>query len=485
MTSRILLIFLFISFNLFADVKFKLPQVAIINEPFVFSIEATGETVEFPEIKNIDSYLVQEVSSSSSTSIVNSKITKKIKKTFSLFPKNDFVIPSLSFKIDGDIYNSQEQKISLSKAQKSISDTFDLKISSSKTDLYMGENFILTIVLKFKKDTQILDMAFQNPNFENFWFKQLNDTSRYTDGDYEVQQLKFLMIPLKDGTIDIPPLSIVAQIIDRTKSSSYSLFSNVTKNEKIYSNSITLNVKKLPLDVKLIGDFKIDSTIDKNEINLGDAVSYKLKIEGIGNIEDIPNLKLDIPDATVYENKPIIKSEILNDDLFGTYEKVFSIIPNSSTTIPKIELKYFDSKTQSVKTLLTNEYKIVVNQKPIISENKLEKQVTQTKVSEEKIVYKSSLKEKIIYFVLGILVTIIAFIIYIYFKRVKNTKQVYNTPLIKKIKSSKSKDELLKLLAIYINFDKKLDELIFKLEKENDIKLIKQEIEKKIIELKL
>lgn len=62
---------------------------------------------------------------------------------------------------------------------------------------------------------------------------------------------------------------------------------------------------------------------------------------------------------------------------------------------------------------------------------------------------------------------------------------MYNTPLIKKVKKAKSKKELLKVLAIYINIDKNLDELLFKLEITNNVKVIKKQIIKEIIKLKL
>ena len=59
------------------------------------------------------------------------------------------------------------------------------------------------------------------------------------------------------------------------------------------------------------------------------------------------------------------------------------------------------------------------------------------------------------------------------------------TPLLKRIKKTKTKGELLKILAVYIKIDSSLDKLIFKLEEQNDIKLIKKDIVKKIKEINL
>lgn len=57
--------------------------------------------------------------------------------------------------------------------------------------------------------------------------------------------------------------------------------------------------------------------------------------------------------------------------------------------------------------------------------------------------------------------------------------------MTKRVSSSKSKEELIKILAIYLKVDSKLDELILKLEKNEDFKSLKKEILKVLKNLKL
>ena len=75
--------------------------------------------------------------------------------------------------------------------------------------------------------------------------------------------------------------------------------------------------------------------------------------------------------------------------------------------------------------------------------------------------------------------------LYFYVITSRRKKDEESKPLIKKIKNSKTKEDLIKILAVYIKFDSKLDELIFKLEKTNDLNTLKKEIVKSIKELKL
>ena len=50
-------------------------------------------------------------------------------------------------------------------------------------------------------------------------------------------------------------------------------------------------------------------------------------------------------------------------------------------------------------------------------------------------------------------------------------------PLIKKVKSSKTSSELLKVLSVYINKDEKLNEFIFSVEEnKEDIETLKKDI---------
>jgi hypothetical protein len=486
-TYRFLFLFSIFILNLFADVQLQIPSTVVRGEPLIFSIEVSGSNIKFPNMSKIDGNVINEVSSSSSTNIINSQITKKIRKVYSFYPTKDFTLPSLEFEIDSKSFYTEEKKVKLTNPTKTKSDQFDLNIKANNTDVFVGENFILNLVFKYKRDTQIVDLAFEKPNFDNFWFKQLNDTKQYQEGEYVVQELNFLMFPLKVGKIKINPISIQAQIVDLNRNS-FSMFSNPTKVLKIYSNELEFDVKALPQNVKLIGDFDINSTVDKLKVKKGEAISYILNINGVGNIEDIEDIKLDINDATIYENKPEIKAEFIDNEYKGTYKKSFSIVPNKSLVIPSIKLKYYDKKNQQVITKETKEFSIEVEDNNIINQNvKLEKNNTELVKEKEiiKIVEKSSTFDKILYFCLGIVLTLIIFGIYFYIINQKIKKEVYNTPLVKRVKLCKNNDELIKVLAVYINKDAILDELIFKLERKEDINILKKDILKVLKQLNL
>lgn len=473
--------------SLFADVNLSMDESVVKGKPFVFTLELSGSEIKIPNFSQIDGNSVQEISSSLSTTIINGKVSKLVKKSYSFIPTKDFIFPALTFEIDGKKYETQQKNIKLIKATKTQSSLYDLTIKTSKNDIFVGENFVLTLKLKFKKDLQLVGLALDKPTFKDFWYKQLDETKKYEDGDFYVIETNFLMSPLKEGKLQIDPLTLQMRVMDVNPRTYFPM----AKDIDIYSNELNFDVKSLPNGVKIIGDFSFESSIDKQEIKKGDSIAFKIKISGSGNIDDISDIKLPLEDAIVYENKPEIKTEISSNKYIGSYEKVFSIVPNKSFTIPSINFEYFDKNENRVVIKQTKSYEIKVIDVDNSKEVKLEKQqiVQNNDISNKKeIIYETkdlSLIEKLSFFVLGIGVTLVFVYIYFYFKNYKQNKKEQSSPLLKRVKNSKTKDELIKILAIYLKIDLRLDELIFRLEKNEEFKTIKSEIIKILKELKI
>ena len=211
---KILILLLFTLTTLWGNLKLSIPSNTIIkNEPFIFVLEAFGDDIKFPNIDLINGNVVQEISSSISTNIINGQISKRVKKTYSFNPTKDFVLPSFEAVIDGKSYNTNEEKITLQKVLKTQSNLFDFTIKTDSNEFYIGENFILTMVFKYKKDSQLENLYLEKPKFENFWYKQLDESKNFEDGDYIVSEVKFLMFALKEGTLNIEPMHKLWKII--------------------------------------------------------------------------------------------------------------------------------------------------------------------------------------------------------------------------------------------------------------------------------
>ncbi|MGA1932517.1 BatD family protein [Arcobacter sp. YIC-464] len=475
----ILLFFLFFT-TLFANVDLKLPSNAIKDEAYIFSIEVQGEDVIFPKIEEISGFKVSTISNSSSTSIINSKISKKIKRVFSFYPTKDFIFPSLVFNIDNKEFRTQKKEVKLAMASKTNSSIFDFEISSNKQELYVGQPFELLIRFKHKLDIQILDLSFINPDFKNFWYKKLDYQKSYESNGFNITELKFLLFPQKDGVLQIEPLRIDAQYVD-TSNSQISFFSNSISTKKIYSNFLDISVKALPNGVNLVGNFDIETKVSKQKVQALEAVIYTIKIEGNGNFEDIKDLNLDIKNAKIYSNKAQVQSKYIDGKYKGIYEKSYTIISNSSYTIPSFKFSYFNSDEERVINKETKSFEISVLEDESnlnLEKATLEKATNSVEKKQvEEIIVKSSFQGKILYFCLGIISTLLTLGLYYYVINSKKSKKLEDTPLIKKVKQSKTSNELLKVLSVYVNKNEELNRLIFKLENKNeDLDILKKEI---------
>ena len=479
------LFFFFVS-TLFGNIKLYLPSHTVVkNEAFIFVLEAYGNNINFPNISLIDGQVVEENSTSAVTNNINGKVVKVIQKTYSFYPKKDFTLPSFKVLIDGQEYKTNEEEITIEKTSKTQSDVFDFTLKTDKKDFYVGENFILTMVFKYRKDSQLVKIAPEGLNFENFWYKQIDDSKNFEDGDYIVSEVNFLMFALKEGNLKIEPIKINAQIM---VNNSYSAFSS-TRKMKIYSNELNFNVKSLPAKINLIGNFEISASVDKQIVKKGEALSFKLNIIGSGNIDDIPDIKVPIDDVTIYENKPLVKTHISNNEYFGEWEKAYSIIANKSFTIPSVKIDFFDKNLSKVISKQTNSFNIEVLDEEIKKEVVLEKAADKILTNENpkeiiKVVEQTSTLDRVIFFFLGMAFSLLIISLYFYVITSKRKKQE-DKPLVKKVKESKTKDELLKILAVYLKIDVKLDKFIFELEKTQDIDSLKKEIIKTLKELKL
>jgi len=482
------LIFIILIFNtfLFAKIELNSSNIFIEGEAFVFEFEVSGSSVEFPNIDKIGPYVVEQLGTSNSLQLINGNYSEKITKKYRIFPTADFTIPSFEFKIDGQIEKSDERKVIKSTALKTKSQSFDLTISSSKNELYVGEATVLKLAFKYKKGLQITNLGFSQPHFEGFWYKALEDKStRYEQGSYIVQELQYLLFPQKSGELKINPLKVDVQMIEQNGTRAFGFFTNVPKVYKVYSNELNFKVSSLPNGVDLIGNFDINATVDKTKIKEGESIAYKLSISGMGNFDDILDKKLDIDNAVVYDNKPKIDTRYENGSYLGDYEKVYSIVPSEDIIIPAQTIRYFDQNSKKIVEKKTQEFKIEVENKKVEKPVVLQKGEKQEDDNDRVTSSNTNDGDKIFYFVLGALssLLIIGLLSLVKIKKTKKTK--VETPLIKQIKNTKDKRELLKVLVPHINKDSKLDELIYACESDTEFTSLKKDIISKIKSLKI
>jgi len=435
------------------------------GEEVIFTIEANGNNIKFPDIKNIEGFPVQGTAITQNITVLNGNMQKSISKSYIFFPTKSVTIPSFDVKVDGGTYKTKPVKITVTKPKESKNSSFKIKLSVNKTKTHIGEPVIFKIKFFQKTDKTPQSIEIQRPDFNNFIAKQISK-KEYIDKGFNITEYSFLLIPQKAGEYKLGPILAKVGYLSKETPFNDPFFNLVTaslKYKNIFSNQVDLNVSAIPQN-SVYGEFTAKLSTEKTKTQANEPVKIKLTIKGCGDFYDLPDFKLNVPDATIYENTPETKIFIKNNRLCGTYTKEFTIISDHDITIPPIEFKAFNGK---IKTVKTNNLLITVYNK-----NKPK----QTSIKEEikpKVIYKTKTNYIMLFlvFVIGIMVGILA----TYIIKLKLPEK---DNIIKKIKKANEK-ELFNILLEY-SYHPEIEKILKDLE-ENIYNNKKNKINKKEI----
>jgi len=469
-------IFLFVfalsSNFLFAGITLKAPNSFVSGDGVAFEVHLTGKSIDYTDISKIGNYRVELRGTSSQLSIINGRYQKAIIKQYVFYPSKSVTIPPIYAKIDGKKVSTRSHSIKKSKASKTVGADFSLDIKVDKKSAYVGEPIKLTLIFAYKLYSPIKNVGLSNINIQDVWAKPLGTQKDYQKGEYGYKEISYLLFGQKPTKAVVGPLFVSVYEND-------GIFGNT---ERIYSNTLKLNIKDTPNSTNLVGSFFIDAKVDKTSVKIGEPISLELKVAGEGNIDDLDEFDLKVDGATIYENKPVVKYGLNAGRYGGTYSKVFSILATKNTTIPSFTLDYFDLKTKQVKHLKTKEIKINVlpndNTYNTITPSHLILSDNLTKNKEpikEKIIYKDiSSWQKIMYFIAGFLACILSWFVY---KRVSKLSFAIsgNKELIREIKASKNSNELIQTIIHLSGEHKQIDAILKHLDN-NTFKDVKKEL---------
>ncbi len=388
-------------------------QVAV-GERFILSykVNADGKNFTGPSLNAFSVLGGPNPSHSSSFQFINGNMTKQIEVTYNyiLVAKKVgvFNIAEASIKVDGKIYKTKPLKISVVKATSSMpsgnnknrsgqtQDTKNkqplafLKVMADKSSPYIGEQVLVTYKLYFRTNISDYNMK-KAPAYPGFWSQDLTEKLQPGVHDYEViNDVKYtvvdlrkdLLFPQKSGKIETGPMEF--EIVARVKAKrggtgdpffddffSDSFFGNYKNIQRtLVTDPVVLNVKPLPVNGKpvefggAVGKFNVSASVDNQELKVNDAITYKVKINGTGNLKLIQAPKLNLPpDFEVYD--PKVKESYktsLSRGVSGTKSFEYLIIPRAagSFKIPSVDFAYFDIHTKRYVKHQTPEYDINV-----------------------------------------------------------------------------------------------------------------------------
>jgi hypothetical protein len=302
----------------------------------------------------------------------------------------------------------------------------------------LGEKTILS--LHFSYDN-LEEYEIEEPHFEHFSIKPIEDKEYQDEKDTWHVLLRYELIAQKVGTFTLSPLNVHIEIIPLEYQHVYNKNKYLQKQD-IQTNPLTINVEPLPHSLKIIGDYTLLTSVDKEHALAGEPIVFNVHLKGEGNLDNLDFLTLDIPDVMVYPTH------------VNTYEKKFTLIASHNFTIPPIQLKYVNQKTKEVSLLSSDAFFITI---------------ASPKNTKQSYTYFW------IYHCMGLYFLLLSYT-YMLFKELAyiNKKAYFR----KQLKQTKDKEELLNKVAPYMSKNKQLTRLIYKLEEVevSKFKALKKEI---------
>lgn len=398
------------------EVTFKgaAPQAVVVGTQFQLAYVANvtnGKDLRLaPEVsENFDVLMGPSVSASHSTQIINGKRTSGSTATYTYIlaakKEGTFTIPAASIKIGNSEYKSnaltikvlppdqaaQTQGGGAQQQQQSRGNTASsagisgenifLRAIVSDREVYEQEGFLVT----FKLYT-IYDVAdatgIKFPEFEGFLAQEIEQKENpqlqkehYNGRNYNTVVLKqTVLYPQRSGQLKIGSgkMDVIIRVRNQASRSRsffddfFDTYQNVSK--ELHTTPVTINVKPLPTGKPAsfsgaVGNYTINSEINRTELKANEAVTIKLTIKGNGNIKLLKNPEIKFPnDFEIYD--PVVNNNIrvTAAGSSGTKTIEYMAIPRYSGDfeIPAVSFSYFDTKSGTYKTLTTEAYTLHV-----------------------------------------------------------------------------------------------------------------------------
>ena len=363
------------------------PNPVGLDEQVSLTITVVGGGAERPQIPKINGLkLVGGPSVSNQYQWINGQSSSSQSFTYVLLPEAEGTVkvPAIAVRANGKTYHTAEITLKVVKegtgqsqtprrrSPFSVFDDMGLEEDSplrdrtprraevltiaevDKRSAFIGEQVTLTYKILTQLPITQVEVK-EIPSLNGFWVEEIevpkNPTAanRVLNGKQYAEYVikKQALFPTKEGALQIPAATF--GLVVRTSSGG---FFSLGTQESVFRKTepISLKVAGLPEEGKpvtfngAVGNFKLESVIDKPTAETGEALNLKITLSGTGNLKTITEFPLpDLPGFKIYSSKSNDQVAVRNDVLQGSKSWEYVIIPQApgKEKIPDLQFSYF------------------------------------------------------------------------------------------------------------------------------------------------
>jgi hypothetical protein len=258
------------------------------------------------------------------------------------------------------------------------SDLF-IKVSANKSHVHEQEPILLTY-----KVYTLVDLTSLNgkmPDLKSFYTREVPLPQQKS---FKVESLngrpyrtvtwqQYVMFPQTTGKLEIPSITYEGMVVLQNRNvDPFEAFFNggsgyVEVKKEITAPGITITVDPLPAHPTGfsggVGTFTLTAQLDKNEVKANDPVTMRVIVSGTGNLKLIKQPVVNLPkDFDKYDAKITDKTKLTTSGMEGSMIYDILMVPRhqGKYEVPPVEFAYFDTQTNTYKTLRSQSFTLDV-----------------------------------------------------------------------------------------------------------------------------
>ena len=237
-------------------------------------------------------------------------------------------------------------------------------------------NQTVTLGVRFYYSRPFVDNApYTDPNISNLFMESVSTsegrqtidgkTYGYIERRYAVSGVTAGQAQAGAASVKyVPAGSVRLSVFDR-------MFAAVSQEaQTVKSNTVTLNVRSTPANGRpksfygAVGSgYGISASLDRDEVEAGEAVNLTVNVNGPGNLKPTSDLKLpSLPGFKVYDVASSAGTVPNNGELksYKIFKTVIVPVSSGTYTVPALSWSYFDPAAKAYRTIRTKPLEIKV-----------------------------------------------------------------------------------------------------------------------------
>jgi hypothetical protein len=232
---------------------------------------------------------------------------------------------------------------------------FSYALSVDKQKPYVKEAVLLTLDVNQTNPTVVLLFDFDLAKDDSFTYQRVGIEEITRNHNLHIRYT-YLVYPLHDNKVTMNFKFRKRVTTDDSVAYSFSgdrdnVKGLVTKDYTIVLEPLTLNVKPLPEDVMLVGNFTLDSTLKKHQAKAYEALPFTVIIKGEGYPPLLDTIVSKDVNFTLFTEKPIVKTFSNAKGTQSSVSYAMALSHETSFILPAISLKAFNPLSEKMYTL--------------------------------------------------------------------------------------------------------------------------------------